>query len=102
MRDNDRAKSIGIEAYTAELREKVEILQFLLGHYNDGRRKNFFCLAANLLALADIREVLRRLEAEGPVADSPLKERAALAARLFQAKAAQRGVELKLRKKPKG
>lgn len=102
LKDNEKAKAGGIAAYRAELDEKVDILQFLLNHYNDGRRKNFFCLAVNLLDLPDIREVLRRLEAESPAANSPPKERAALAARLFQATAVQRGVELKLRKKPMG
>jgi hypothetical protein len=33
-------------------------LERLLADFDDGRRKNFFCLAVNLLELPDIREVM--------------------------------------------
>ena len=49
LRDCDKAKTIGISAYKAELDEKAEILRFLLIECNDGRRKNFYCIAVNLL-----------------------------------------------------
>lgn len=40
FRDLDKAKN-NINAYQAELDEKVAILQELLTNYNDGRRKSF-------------------------------------------------------------
>lgn len=42
-------KEIGVEVYHLEQGRKLEILKFLLEHYNDGRRKSFFCPAVNLL-----------------------------------------------------
>ena len=95
--DIARAKQIGAAAYTAELREKMDVLHRLLTHYNDGRRKSFYLTAVYLLALPDVQAVAAKL----PAADVPLKERAAAAVGLFQAVAAERGVELKKYKKPK-
>ncbi len=80
-------REIGEEAYNAEQRRKIEILRFLPGHFNDGRRKTFFCVAVNLLELAEDAEEL------------PPKEKSAQAVRLFQQAAQARVVELKLHKK---
>lgn len=33
------------------LEEKIEILEFLIENYNDGRSKNIYCIAVNLLEL---------------------------------------------------
>jgi len=98
LKDNDKVKNIGIAAYQTELNGKVSILQGLLENYNDGRRKNFFCLAINLLELRDIKDVMKQIEAEINL-DNPLKERAVTAVRLFQAMAKKRNITLKLRKK---
>ena len=97
-RDINRARSLGLDAYLAELDEKVEILHFLLQHYNDGRRKSFFSSAIYLLELTDIRDVLLRLPDTEALT---LKERATRTVDLFQDMAAVRGVSLKLNKKPK-
>ena len=85
--DLERMREIGEEAYNAEQRRKIEILRFLPGHFNDGRRKTFFCVAVNLLELAEDAEEL------------PPKEKSAQAVRLFQQAAQARVVELKLHKK---
>ena len=95
--DMDKAKQIGIEAYKAEQNTKIQILEELLSHYDDGRRKSFFCLAVNLLDLTDIHPILAQLRSEvDPTA--PIKEKAAIAARLFQAAADEKEITLKLRK----
>ena len=49
--DLERAKNIGIARYNLEQQEKVQNLSHLLSNYNDGGRKNFFCVAVNLLEL---------------------------------------------------
>jgi len=95
--DFEKAKRIGLEAYEAEQDEKVTILETLLVEYNDGRRKNFFCLAVNLLELPDVVCVMERVAAQVKESDT-VKERAVIAARLFQEMADERGILLKLRK----
>ncbi len=99
LKDFEKVRRIGIHAYQAELDEKIGILRYLLDHYNDGRRKNFFCIAVNLLELHDIKPVMAQLATEADEDRFTLKERAALAASLFQAAAAERDIVLKLNKK---
>ena len=58
------------------------------------------CLAVNLLPLDDLRQVMKHLALLPP--DLTVKDRATQAAGLLQACARENGVELKLRRKPKG
>lgn len=97
LSDFARAKEKGMEAYQAELNEKMAILQALLDGYNDGRRKNTFCVAVNLLELQDVRDVMAQV-ADEIDPQAPVKEKAAQAAGLFQAMADSRGISLKLNK----
>ena len=97
FRDMEKAKRIGIEAYEAELSEKVGILEALLADYDDGRRKSFFCLAVNLLELPDVRAVMGIIASEVDP-DAPIKDKAAATAKLIEQMAQERDVVLKLRK----
>ena len=90
----------GPEAYRAMMDEKTCFLRRLLDGYNDGRKKTFFCTAVNLLELEDIRTVMDLLDREA-APQAPLKERAALAVKLFQDMADIRGISLKLIRKPR-
>ena len=98
--DMEKAKQVGIDAYKAELDIKIAILAELLRDYDNGRRKGFFCIAVNLLALQDVNTVMAQLSTES-VEDAPAKEKAAVAVRLFEDMAGRRDVSLKLRKNPK-
>lgn len=100
LKDFKRVREIGIDAYQAELAEKIEILEFLLENYNDGRRKSFFCIAVNLLELQDVKSVVEQIVPETKSGNLNLKEKAALAVNLFQTMAAKRNIVLKLNKKP--
>ena len=95
--DMEKAKRIGLKAYLAEMDKKIKALEALLQNYDDGRRKSFFCLAVNLLDLADCYRVLERLDEEIEP-QTAVTEKSATAVRLFQAVADEKGVVLKLRK----
>ena len=62
LKDNERAKEIGLERYKSELEEKAEILNYLLSNCNSGRQKTLFCIAVNLLELQDIKAVLEQIK----------------------------------------
>ena len=96
LRDLEKARRMGMDAYWAGQRERSGILRLLLERYNDGRKKTLFALAANLLELEDLREILERLSEE--TAQLPLRERAVRAAALCREAAALRGIDLRLRK----
>jgi len=101
LKDFQKAQTIGIDAYQAELAEKTEILKYLLANYNDGRRKSFFCLAVNLLELQDLKMVLEQIASETGSDELTLKDKAKLAASRFNTMAEKRNIALKLNKKPK-
>jgi hypothetical protein len=77
----------------------MRLLKEFLLHYDDGRRKSFYCLAVNLLDVRDVSAVLDRLADESK-ADSSVKAKAA-AVNLFEEIARAKDISLKLRKKDK-
>lgn len=99
--DFTKAQKMGKFVYCTEQQEKIVLLKRLLEHYNDGRRKSFYCMAVNLLELSQLQAILQQLEREAGQHEASLKERAAAAAALLQEAAAEKGITLKLHKKPK-
>lgn len=96
MKNFEKIKEIGFETYRAELNRKVTLLNELLNHFDDGKRKSYFCLAVNLLEPEDTELVMSRLAAAGQAVT--LKEKAMTAVGLFEEIANKRGITLKLRK----
>ncbi|MEQ2442462.1 DUF3795 domain-containing protein [Pseudoflavonifractor sp. CLA-AP-H29] len=99
--DIAQARGMGMDAYLAQLEEKKAILEELLAHYNDGRRKTIFNMAVYLLPLEDLRTVMAALNSRLELAAQPIKERALAAVGLLQEAADRQGISLKLNKKPK-
>ena len=97
--DFKKAQSIGIEQYNFEQREKMQILSYLLSHFNDGRRKNFFCVAVNLLELSELKEAMEQIRTNDELPALPLKEQCLFVVEILQKLAAKRNIELKLMKK---
>ena len=95
----ERARQIGVEAYSGEQREKIEILHYLLANFNDGRRKNFFCVAVNLLELSELREAIEQIRANDELPSLSLKAQALYAAEVLQKIAGRRNINLKLTRK---
>ena len=95
----EKAKRIGIEAYQKELNEKVDILYTLINNYNDGRKKNFYCIAINLLDLSDIKSIMQTIKEEISLQDIEIKEKVKQIVLLFENKAREQNIELILRKK---
>ena len=73
-KDMLRAKEIGIDAYRAEQRKKVELLDRLLEKYDDGERQVIYCAAVNMLSVDDMQTILDKADHE--TADLPTSERA--------------------------
>ena len=97
--DLERARSMGIEQYNLEQREKIKILSWLLSNYNDGRKKNFFCVAVILLELSEIQEAAKQIQSNDGLSSLPFKEQCLYVAEVFQRIADRRDIKLKLLKK---
>lgn len=100
--DLEKAQRIGIDKYNLEQKEKMQILDYLLSNYNDGRRKTFFCVAVNLLELSEIQEAVKQIEENSELAALSVKERSLYVVNVFQGIADKRGLSLKLNRKKNG
>lgn len=101
QQDIAQAREVGLEAYLAQLEEKRAILEKLLAHYNDGRRKTLFHTAVYLMPLEDLRSVMAALTSRPELAEQSVKERAIAAVELLQQSANRQEISLKLNKKPR-
>lgn len=99
LADMRRMQEMGAEQYHAELKQKLEILTYLLDNFNDGRRKTFFSLAVNLLNINDIIPIVEDLKTKIQSAELTLKEKSAMAVNMFSSIADKRNIILKLNKK---
>lgn len=94
--DLQKAMEHGIGQYQTELNEKISFLEFLLDNYNDGRKKNFYCIAVNLLALSDLIDIRERI---GKIDHTiPLKDKIKLIESWFEEIGRNKSFEFKLRK----
>jgi hypothetical protein len=96
--DFHKASKEGIDKYISELNDKINILEFLISNYNDGRRKTFYCNAVNLLGLKELQDIMVEINKETNKQDINLKDKIKLIIALFEAKARKENIELKLRK----
>ncbi|WP_279070966.1 hypothetical protein [Faecalicoccus pleomorphus] len=95
----ERVQKIGIEQYNLEQQEKIKILCYLLDNYNDGRKKNFFCVAVNLLELSELKEAMKQIQQNDRLSVLSVKEQCSYIVDMFQKIADRRNIKLKLIKK---
>jgi hypothetical protein len=96
--DFQKAKEMGIERSMVEWDRKRAILEFLLGNYDDGRRKGFYCLAVNLLAMEDLEIVLECINREVKNQNIDKKQKIEKVIGFINGAAREKEIELKLRK----
>lgn len=97
--DLEKVSIIGIEKYNIEQKEKIQILSYLLSNYNDGRRKNFFCIAVNLLDLPELLEAMNFIKSNDELSSLTIKEQSLYVVEIFQKIADRKNIKLKLNKK---
>jgi hypothetical protein len=51
-------KEYGIEKFITQQKERIKLLETMIKNFDDGRSKSFFCKAASLLDLIDLRSSL--------------------------------------------
>ncbi|OUQ61742.1 hypothetical protein B5E56_00220 [Flavonifractor sp. An112] len=101
QQDIAQVQALGLEAYLVQLEKKRTILDELLAHYNDGRRKTLFNTAVYLLPLEDLQSVMTSLDSRPELWQQEIKEWARVAVELLQEAADRRSISLKLNKKPR-
>lgn len=95
----EKARKIGIEQYNLEQQEKNSILLHFLSKYNDGRRKNFFCIAVNLLDLPELRKIIEQIHSNDDLQSLQTKEQCLYVVNSLKKAADNKNIKLKLIKK---
>lgn len=95
LKDMDKAKRMGIEAYRDEQRAKAALLHRLLDEYDDSTRDVFFCLAANMLEVDDLQTAVDAISASAEGLST--RSKAELAERELRRIATVKDVPLELR-----
>jgi hypothetical protein len=96
--DFEKCSSLGIDEYKRELNKKVNILELLLEKYNNGRLKNFYCIAVNFLELNDLEVVMKFISEELEKNDMSIDEKIQIIVSALKRKAQENNIDLKLRK----
>ena len=86
-------KDKGIVSFEKQQKERIRLLNKLLQEYNDGKLKSFFCLAAALLEIDDLKEAIVQIqEISDPSKD--IKQMAKQAKSIMEQRAELKGVKL--------
>ena len=94
--DIDLIMAHGFDAYWAIQREREEILKEMLDGFNEGRSKNYYCIAATVMETGELREALAKATEESDGMDIKGRSRALHA--ILDGIAEKKGYYLKLRK----
>jgi hypothetical protein len=86
----------GIAEFEKQQRTREGLLRAMLAEFNEGRSKSFYCIAATVLEIPDLENVLA--EARQKSAGMAIKEKAQLMRSLLEGLAAEKDYVLKLRK----
>ncbi len=94
----------GIEEFIEQQGKRIKLLERMLKKFDDGRSKSFYCIAATLLPITDLKaslnETEQKIEADKIRLDD-VKSKSKILKEFLNNFAAKKGIELKLRKKVK-
>lgn len=94
-----------MERFIEQQRKRIVLLEKMLKNFDDGRSKSFYCIAATLLPITDLKTSLekteQKLEADKIIFDE-IKIKSKILKEFLNESAARNKVELRLRKKVKG
>ena len=97
-------KEHGIEKFLEQQKKRIRLLELMLAHFDEGRSKSFYCIAAALLSITDLAESLKRIEQKivtDKIGADDFKTRSQILKESLNYFAASGGMELKLRKNVK-
>ena len=98
----DSIRNNGLDSFIEQHSKRIGLLERMLGGYNDGRSRSYFCIATALLDISDLEAALdrsaREIEATNVALDD-MKSRAKILRGYLNETAAQKGIELRLKKK---
>ena len=101
MENQKTIQKYGIEKYIKEQNIRINILEKILSEYNDGKSKNYFCIAVTLLDInylnASIKEAESKIKMENIMEDDK-KNKAKILKDILTKYANENNIEIKLDK----
>jgi len=95
-------KEQGIDEFVKQQKRRIELLEIMLKHFNEGRSKSFYCIATTLLSIEDLETALdktkQEIKAEN-IGTDDFKTRSKIFKGFLNNSATSEGIELKLRKR---
>lgn len=95
--NQEKIKAIGLGQFLVEQKPRIDILDYLIGNFDNGRSKSFFCLTCTLLPIKNLSEIHR--ESKLIVDSLDIKERNQAIKGMIQKISDRLDIDLKLRKK---
>ncbi len=103
LTNNQSIKTQGLNSFLNQQQKRIKILEELLKYYNDGRSKNFYCLATALLPISDLEKTIATIKNEiikQKISNDDKKNLAKLVRTKIKEIAQKNQIELKLNKPP--
>jgi hypothetical protein len=95
---NIKSASEDLKKYLDELGKKKNILCELLKKYNDGRMKNYYCIAVNLTPMIELEEIMKNINDMENNKNIEENEKVKNVKIIFDEMANKLKIEIKLRK----
>jgi hypothetical protein len=92
----------GIQDFMEQQKRRIGVLERMIKNFDDGRSKNYYCLAAALLPIGDLEGALVRAGQNsklGTIDIDDMKRKSKILRELLDKLAAENHIELKLKKK---
>lgn len=89
-------KQHGSSAFESAQNERAELLKDLLSEFNEGRSKSYYCIAATVLAIDELKAAIDKAREKS--AELDIKSKAKLMRAIFDDIAERNGYILKIRK----
>jgi len=87
----------GLAEFRESQKAREKLLRKMLGEFNEGRSKSYYCLVATILETREIEKALREAKSKSRGLD--MKEKAKLLRSIFDGIAQEKGYRLKLRRR---
>jgi hypothetical protein len=101
MENQKTIKKYGIKKYMEKQNIRVNILEKILSEYNDGKSKNYFCIAVTLLDIKclniSIKKAERKIKKEN-IMENDLKNKAIILKNILTEYANKNNIEIKIEK----
>ena len=94
--DIDLILENGFDAYWKLQRERENLLEAMLSEYNEGRSKNYYCIAATVMEIEELKEALASAKRDTEGMD--VKSRAKVLHGILDGIGEKKGYRIKLRK----